>query len=139
MPGRHLLHLSSRATARSIAALAALVVLLTTSAASAAPAPMCDEHAQSIAAPFPLFPSHDGEARTGRPCKGKGRYELGRAPAPEREQPQSAPFDGVERAPPVAEFKVMRDRGRAEPPRDAERAAACPGFCSDVFRPPRSA
>ena len=91
------------------------------------------EHRRSLPA-LPV-PRRRGAHR--QTVQGKGRYELGRSPAPEREQPQSAPFDGVERAPPVAEFKVMRDRGRAEPPRDAERATACPGFGDDVFRPPR--
>lgn len=119
--------------------LAALVMVLATGTASAAPAPICDEHAQSIAAPFPIFASHDGEARAGWPCKGRTRYELGRAPAPERERPDSVPYDGVERAPPVAQFQLTRDRGRAKPPRDTETSIARAGFGDDVFRPPRSA
>ncbi|MBK8995673.1 MAG: hypothetical protein IPM35_07990 [Myxococcales bacterium] len=130
-------HLCRRAQARGVALLAALVVLLVGGAASAAPAPMCDEHAQSIAAPFPLFPIHGGEARAGRPCWSKGKFELGRAPSPERDQPQSISADGFDRTPPAKPFALVRDRGRSKRPADTILALTCPGFADGVFRPPR--
>lgn len=131
------IQLTQRAKARGVALLAALVVLLVGGAASAAPAPMCDEHAQSIAAPFPIFPSHDGEARAGKPCRSKGKFELGRAPAPEREQPPSTSWDGVDRAPPAEPFRLVRDRGHSARPGGELEIPARPGFASGVFRPPR--
>jgi hypothetical protein len=131
------IQLTRSAKARALALLAGLVVFLVGGAALAVPAPMCDEHAQSIAAPFPLFPSHNGEARAGSKCKGKNSYELGRAPAPEREQPQSN-ADGFDRAPPAGPFVLVRDRGHALRPEGSEIAATRPGFQDGVFRPPRA-
>jgi len=130
--------LTRRARARGVALLAALVVMLVGGAAAAAPAPMCDEHAQSIAAPFPLFPAHGGEARAHRPCWSKGSFELGRAPAPERDQPQGASSDGFDRAPPAERFAVVRDRGHSARPTDTDRTTPRPGFREGVFRPPRA-
>ncbi|MCC6904036.1 MAG: hypothetical protein IT377_34030 [Polyangiaceae bacterium] len=138
MTGRRIVHITGRATARGLAVLTAVVVLLVSGVAAAAPAPMCDEHAQSIAAPFPIFPSHFGEASTSRPCLGKNRFELGHAPTPERDPPGSVAAHGVDRAPPAAHFQVVRDRGRVLAPRAPERALPRHGFSSDVFRPPRS-
>lgn len=129
--------LTRRARTRGVALLAALVVLVVGGVANAAPAPMCDEHAQSIAAPFPLFPSHGGEARMGRPCWGKGKLELGRAPAPERDQPQSTSSDGFDRAPPAEPFQLVRDRGHAGRPAHTIETRRLPGFADGVFRPPR--
>ncbi len=138
MTGRRLFTVTGRAKARGLAALVAVVMVLVSGIASAAPAPMCDEHAQSIAAPFPIFPSHFGEASASRPCFGKNKFELGHAPGPERDQPQSISAHGVDRAPPAAHYKVVRERGRVLPPCSPERAAPRHGFSSDVFRPPRS-
>lgn len=131
------IHLCQRSRARGVALLAALVVLLVGGAASAAPAPMCDEHAQSIAAPFPLFPSHGGEARAARPCWTKGKLELGRAPGPEREQPPSISADAFDRAPPARPFALVRDRGRSSRPTDTVSTPTRPGFVDGIFRPPR--
>ncbi len=126
-----------RRAQHALALLVAVVVLFVGNVAFAAPAPMCDEHAQSIAAPFPIFPSANGEARSGRPCDGKPSYELGRAPGPERDHPQRA-ADTFDRAPPGAEFRLPRDRGRALPRTFESAPAIGDGFTGDVFRPPRS-
>lgn len=136
MNGRTYIQITRRAKARGVALLAALVVLLVGGVASAVPAPMCDEHAQSIAAPFPLFPSHNGEARADRPCKGKRSFGLGRAPTPERDQPPTQ-ADGFDRAPPAERYVIVRDRGHAVRPVDSETGAPRPGYEDGIFRPPR--
>ena len=116
--------------------MSALAVLLVWSSAWAVPAGMCDEHAQSMAAPLPLFPSNNGEASTGYPCDGKGGHQLGRAPAPDHERSKLAP-PSIERVLPLTEFALPRDRGQKLPPDEATRLVAQPGFGNDVFRPPR--
>ena len=127
----------SRALRRSLALLSALTVLLVWSTAWAIPAGMCDEHAQSAAAPLPLFPSNNGEASSGSPCGGRGNHELGRAPTPDNERNTVAP-PNIERLLPLTEFALPRDRGQQLPPAEATRLVAQPGFGNDVFRPPRS-
>lgn len=118
--------------------MAALLVLVTSRLASALPAPICDEHAQSMAAPFPLMPSHNGEASAAKPCEGKQRFRLDGAPAPERDQPSGTWADGYDRAPPAEVFRVARDRGHGARPAQAAEAVERPGFPSLVFRPPRA-
>jgi hypothetical protein len=121
---------------RAVALLAALATLLVTSAVFAVPAPMCDEHAQSIAAPFPILPSDNGEASASKPCEARRHFELGRAQTPERHG--SSANEVVERALPAKVFAMPRDRGRQSPPASAKRCAARPGFTNGVFRPPRA-
>jgi hypothetical protein len=100
------------------------------------PAGMCDEHAQSAPAPFPLLPSNNGAARAGTGCEGKPGYELGRVPIPDREPSSVAP-PNVERVPPLATFALPRLRGQVLPRLEAVRLTARPGFDLGVFRPPR--
>lgn len=117
--------------------LAALAVLLVTGLAAATPAPMCDEHAQSIAAPFPLFPSFNGEVRGVRPCAGRQAHQLGQAPTPERDHPRAS-ADTFDRAPPSERFVVVRVRGQLQPPARADGSGPRAGIQNNVFRPPRA-
>ena len=127
---------TSRALRRCVALLAALIVLATWSVAWAFPVGMCDEHAQSAYAPFPLLPSHNGEASQAWGCDAEGRYELSRAPSPDRQRSSFAP-PNIERLPPLAPFAMPRCRGQLLFPAETEGLAPRPGFQSDVFRPPR--
>jgi hypothetical protein len=136
---RSLFQLTRRAKARALSLLVAAMVLLVAGAATAAPAPMCDELGQSIAAPFPIFPSHNGEARSGlKPCEGKGRFSLGAAPAPGHDQPPTTWTDGSDRAPPKMGFSVARACGSQQPVATSRVRLVRPGFDSGVFRPPRA-
>ena len=127
--------LSRRAHARALALITAVVALLVSGTAFAIPAPMCDEHAQSIAAPFPLLPSDNGEARASTPCEQRGSHELGRAPTPDRQNPTAQ--EAAERVLPAHVWALPRDRGRQTPPAEAVKTDLRPGHSLGVFRPPR--
>jgi len=125
------------ARARAVGLLAAMVVFLFGSVASAMPAPMCNDSAQSIAAPFPTQPTKNGEVRGGTPCENRPGHELGRAPSGQHDQ--VPPPELPHRVPPVKPATLPRDRGRAVRPAIPSRPMERPGFAQGVFRPPRSA
>ena len=125
----------TRARARCLAVLAAVVVMLIGSVAWAAPAPMCNDSAQSIAAPFPILPSRNGELRGRTPCGERVRFELGKAPTPQHEL--TAPPLSFMRMPAVSPRSIPRARGQRRPVSDTVRYSTRPGFAQGIFRPPR--
>lgn len=124
---------SSQRRARLTALLAALTLLFVSTSTFAMPAPLCNEHAQSSVAPFPILPTRNGEVRA--PCSPRRGFALRRAHAPRRRR-ASAPVDPGGRAIPVAGFGLRRDRGRRLPPGQAVSAVTRPGHGLGVFRPP---
>ena len=122
-----------RALRLALAVCALAVVVGFPRFAHAAVAGMCDENAQSIAAPLQLVPSHNGEARGCETDKSDG---LGNAPAPAPSQQISAApvFD---RAPPATFAWSFRSRGDRIAAPEVVRAPTRPGFGAEIFRPPR--
>ena len=125
-----------RAIKRALSLLIGVAIVASASVAWASPAPMCDEHAQSIAAPFPILPSHNGEARSA-PCDDwRGGFELGRAPSPDRDH--QVPASSIERALPVTVWGLPRDRGHSVRPAEAVRLDLRAAHTGRIERPPRS-
>lgn len=112
----------------------ALSVLFVAKSASAAPAPMCNEDAQSIAAPFPMWPTNNGELKAEKRCDSQD-FQWGKAPPPEREHQRTA-AQTVERALPIW-YRVTNLRGSKLPAPRAEKQLAPAGFVDSLFRPPR--
>lgn len=112
----------------------ALSVLFVAKVAAAAPAPMCNEVGQSIAAPFPLWPTKNGELKAEKPCDWKDFF-VGKAPPPERDQ-QKRVVETVERALPVC-WNTAGLRGTKLPAPRAEHHSPPTGFVDSLFRPPR--
>src|SRR5688572_8019733 len=77
----------------------ALSVLFVAKSAAAAVAPMCNEDGQSIAAPFPLWPTKNGELKAEKPCNLQDFF-VSKAPPPDRDH-QKRVVETVERAVPV--------------------------------------
>lgn len=111
------------------------MVLSVAKNAAAAPAPMCSEDGQSIAAPFPLWPTKNGELKADRPCDSQD-FQLGKAPPPERDQ-QKRVGETVERSLPV-QWKTPRIHGRKLPAPRAVKQPGPSGFVHSLFRPPRA-
>lgn len=119
---------------RLLATLCAAAVVLLPSAAWAY-APMCDENAQTIDAPLPLYPSKGGEISAGQSCENDGSL-LGSVPQQDPSRPLLA-AENIDRAlargapiPPCARSSRLRMLSDA-------RGAARSGATRDVFRPPR--
>jgi hypothetical protein len=112
----------------------ALAIVFVAKGAAAAPAPMCNEVGQSIAAPFPLWPTKNGELTAGTPCD-TDLFQIGKAPPPDRDQ-QRPLAQSVERTLPVW-YRVTHLRGRKLPAPVAEKQLGPSGFVDSLFRPPR--
>lgn len=113
----------------------ALVALLAPASAWAI-APMCDEQAQTIEAPAPIYPSKSGAISAGTLCKDGPGSELGSAPSRDPGRPLIT-ADAIDRGlvtadriPPCAKSARL---GLFE----AELGRARAGSGDDVFRPPR--
>jgi hypothetical protein len=123
-----------RAIARLWAFACALVALLVPSAAWAY-APMCNESAQTIDAPAPIYPSKSGQISAVPDCELEWA-KLGSAPAPDPGQPLLT-AEAIDRAlasgapiPPCARstrLQLQLD----------ELGQGSAGAGRDVFRPPR--
>ncbi len=103
--------------------------------AHAAVAGMCDENAQSIAAPLQLVPSHNGELRAVSGCEKNRAEKLDSAPAPAPDQQNSA-APTVNRAPPAGFAWSFRSRGDRVVAPEAVRSVTRPGWRGEIFRPP---
>jgi hypothetical protein len=103
--------------------------------ALAAPVPMCSEDGQSIAAPFPLLPTKNGELRAERRCETQD-FQLGKAPPPERDHQKRA-GETFERSVPV-QWKTAKLHGQKLPAPRAEKQPGRSGFVDSLFRPPRA-
>jgi hypothetical protein len=124
-----------RALVRFLAFACAVAAILAPGAAWAY-APMCDENAQTIDAPAPIYPSKAGTISAVSDCQ-PDRTQLGSVPRPDPHRtPLSA--EAIDRAlasgtkiPPCAKSArltlELRELGRALPARGG-----------DVFRPPRA-
>jgi hypothetical protein len=127
--------LSSRLRAKIALGLSVFVVLVAMPAAALAAVPMCDETAQSIAAPFPILPSHNGVIDA-LPCDAPGFEGFGEVPT--RQQDRAADvLIPVERVVPMPSVWVPKqERVRAAVPRAA--SYRCPSeHRQSVYRPPR--
>jgi hypothetical protein len=113
----------------------ALSIFFVAKSAAAVPAPMCNEEGQSIAAPFPLSPTKNGELSAGKRCDTRD-FRLDKAPPPERDQ-QKRVAETIERALPVT-WHCTNAVGRKLPAPAAVKAHAPTGFVDSLFRPPRS-
>jgi hypothetical protein len=112
----------------------ALSIVFIAKSAAAAPAPMCNEDGQSIAAPFPLWPTKNGELKAEKRCDNQG-FQLGKAPPPERDHQRPA-AQTVERALPVW-YSIPSLRGIRLPAPRGTRQRVPSGFYDSLFRPPR--
>jgi hypothetical protein len=113
----------------------ALSILFVAKIAAAAQAPMCNEDGQSIAAPFPLSPTKNGELSAGKRCDTRD-FRVSKAPPPERDQ-QKRIAEKVERALPVT-WHYPRTGGKKLPAPEAGKQRGPIGFVDSLFRPPRS-
>lgn len=128
-------HLAPGTLRRLLVTMSALVVLLAPASAWAL-APMCDEDAQTIEAPAPIFPIKDRVVRAGMVCDGVADSGLGTAPARDPGRPVLT-ADAIDRGlgaatkiPPCARSARLVLIGD---PTGSER----PGSRLGVFRPPR--
>jgi hypothetical protein len=121
-------------SARLVAFVCALVSFFATPAALAS-APMCGEHAESIAAPLPLVPTREGEIRATPDCDNGSR--LLRAPPPDRSH-QLAGAEGTERALPLLGALPRCPRGALIERPAVDSSLVLVGFRFEVFRPPRT-
>jgi len=102
-----------------------------------ASAPICDEHAQTIEAPLPLFPPKGGEIKAAPACE-SGVVELLRAaPAPDRQAPSMA-VEAVQRFTAFAGLFPQCPRGQKLAAPVAASEPGKPGFSDSLFRPPRA-
>lgn len=113
--------------------MAALVVLFVSASAFATAAPVCNEHAQSSVAPFPIQPTENGKVRA--PCSSRPDFQLGRAPAQRRHRFSTLAFPGG-RVLAVGSFALPRDHGQRVPPNLSACDVTRPGHGVGVFRPP---
>lgn len=95
---------------------------------------MCNEEGQSIAAPFPLWPTKNGELKAEKPCDNQD-FQVGKAPPPDRDQQRPA-AQTVERALPIW-YRITGIRGTKLPAPRAEKQLVPSGFVDSLFRPPR--
>ncbi len=127
--------LSSRVRAKIALGLSVFAVLVALPASAWAAVPMCDESAQSIAAPFPILPSHNG-AIDALPCEAPDFDGAGEVPL--RQQDRAADvLISVERVVPMPSHWVPKsERTRVAVPRAA--GYRCPSeHRQSVYRPPR--
>ena len=123
------------AKTRAVALLCAVATLLVVSSAHAH-APMCDEQAQSIAAPPPIFPTRHAELTAHNPC---ARQMLEALSDVSKDSSLGVHnVDGVERAAPVVVPWPAAPVARRLPPPSRAIAPDRPGFQSPVYRPPRT-
>jgi hypothetical protein len=122
--------------ARCLAFLCALTALLMAPSALAS-APMCDEHAQTIEAPLPLFPSKGGEIKAAPACDSSVVELLRAAPAPDRQAP-SMTADAVQRFFAFGGYFPQCPRGQKLAAPASASEPGKPGFTSSLFRPPRA-
>lgn len=132
---RHPLSIPSRALRRLLVLVCALGVVIVPAAAWA-DAPMCDEHAQTVDAPLPIYPSKGGEISAGPSCE-RNPMRLDAAPQPRPDRPL-LDAQAIDRALAFGASVPMC----AKSPRLALATSAVggphSGAGSDVFRPPRS-
>ena len=125
----------SRARAKIALGLSVFVLLVAIPGAAWAAAPMCDETAQSIAAPFPLLPSENGTIDA-LPCDAPTFEHLDDAPLPQQERSAEA-LASVDRVIPSGSAWLAGPKGiRQQIPKAAHYR--CPSEHSrNVYRPPR--
>jgi len=111
------------------------MVLFVAKSAAAAPAPMCNEQGQSIAAPFPLWPTKNGELKAEKRCDSQD-FQLQKSPPPERDH-QKRVAETVERSLPVW-WQTAKIHGHKLPAPRAVKEPGAVGFVHSLFRPPRS-
>jgi hypothetical protein len=121
---------------RWVAFLCALAVLLGAGGAFAA-APMCGEHAESIAAPLPFGPAKTGEIRAVPGCDDSLGSELKASPV-QNGPLQLASAEVVERALLPSGVLPTCPRGALVLRPSVVSDATQPAFYADIFRPPRS-
>jgi hypothetical protein len=96
---------------------------------------MCDENAQTIDAPAPIYPSKAGAISAVADCE-TDRTELGRVPQPDPNRTQLS-AEAIDRAlATAAQIPPRIKSSRLRIDLD-ELGRALPGSGSDVFRPPR--
>jgi hypothetical protein len=98
---------------------------------------MCDEHAQTIEAPLPIYPSKGGAISAGTVCDNGPQSQLGSAPNRDPGRPLLS-AEAIDRGlvapdsiPPCAKSARLRLTS-------TELGRARAGNVDDVFRPPRS-
>jgi len=112
----------------------ALGVLLAPTAAWAY-APMCDEHAQTVEAPLPIYPSKGGEIAAAPNCESD---KSGLDAAPERgpERPLLS-AESIDRGLALVTNVPACAKSARLALSSTELGRACAGAGSGVFRPPR--
>ena len=98
---------------------------------------MCDEHAQTIEAPLPVFPPKGGEIRATPSCDLSFAKLSPALPFGERPQLQAA-GDGLERVLPLVLILPPQPVGELLPVGLNAFAVPTGGPISGVYRPPRS-
>jgi hypothetical protein len=124
----------SRALRRLLVLVCAAGVLLAPTLAWAY-APMCDEHAQTVDAPLPIYPSKGGEISAGPSCE---RDPMRFDAAPER-SPERPLLDAqaIDRGLAVGSSIPACAKGARLALSSSELGRARPGAVLGVFRPPR--
>ncbi len=125
----------SRARANIALGLTVLVVLLAIPGTAWAAAPMCDETAMSIAAPFPIYPSDNGTIDA-LPCDALSFERLDDAPVPQQEGSAEA-LASVDRVIPSGSAWLPGLKGIRQQIPKAAHYRCPPEHSRNVYRPPR--
>jgi hypothetical protein len=112
------------------------VFVLSVVSGARAAAPLCDEQAQTIAAPAPLTPVKPGTLNVVR-CVGELLQRLNVAPLPPERQPDLN-IDFGHRVLPALSHIALETRGVRRPLRALQDMAGPPGHDTGVYRPPRA-
>ncbi len=123
-----------RTNARVALSLCVLVALIVLPKLAMAAVPMCDENAQTIAAPFPIMPTRGGTVGELAGCERHDfQFEHGQAPAPER----VLTIDPPERMPPVSASWALSRKGTVVRVAAPDERRPRDEFRLGVFRPPQ--
>ncbi|MEZ4221259.1 MAG: hypothetical protein R3B13_10025 [Polyangiaceae bacterium] len=126
----------SQLRARVALCLGVLAVCMALPNVAWALAPMCDESAQSIAAPFPLLP-HDNGVLEGFPCDTPTFDRVGGAPSERQDSTLRASLS-IDRVMPSNGFWLPKRMGERIAIPAAARTHLPREHRSSVYRPPRT-